>query len=82
MQVEDDDTVEPTLPCSDIGDDACPFTVGNIGNEIAIEPVRRYTQAMMTVGRDRVPTRTDRLDPVDPHQPANPVLADIIGHLE
>lgn len=52
-----------------------------IGGKVAVQPVRRDTQAMMAVHRNLVFASADRLDPVDPHEAANPALADIKASL-
>jgi len=81
MEVENDGKVEPALRRPDIGDVACPFTVGRIGGKIAIQPVRRNTQSMVAIRGNLVFARADWLDPVDLHQAPDPALANIEPHL-
>ena len=81
MQVENDGKVEPALRRPDIGDVSCPFTVGGVGGKIAVQPVRRDTQAMVAVRRNFVLARADWLDPIDFHQSPDPALANIEPHL-
>ena len=72
MQIKDDGKIEPALLCPDIGDVASPFAVGHISGKIPVQPVCRDAQAMVAVRRDLVLARANRLDPVDPHESADP----------
>ena len=67
VKIENDGEIEPALVCPDIADVACPLPVRHISREIAVEDVRRYPKAVMTVGRHLVLAGANRLDPIDPH---------------
>ena len=77
MQIKDDGKIEPALLCPDIGDVASLFAVGHISGKVTVEPVCCDTQARMAVRRNLVLTCADGLDPVDPHEAADPALANV-----
>jgi len=77
VQVKDDGQIEPSLCGPDITDVASPFAVRCIRDKVAAQNISNNTQAMIAACRDLVFTRANRLDPIDPHQPANTALANI-----
>ena len=62
---------------SDIADVTCPFAVGCISNEIAIQHISHDLKAIVAVGRHLMLGGANRLDVVDTHQSANTALTHI-----
>jgi hypothetical protein len=51
VQVQDHRQIEPAFPGPDIADVSCPFLIGLIGSEIALQQVRCDVEGVITVRR-------------------------------
>ncbi len=61
VQVQDHRQIEPAFPGPDIADVSCPFLIGLIGSEIALQQVRCDVEGVITVRRRLEFTRSDLL---------------------
>jgi hypothetical protein len=69
VQLKDHRHIEPALAGPDIADVSCPFLIGLISSEIALQQVRRDVEPVIAVCRRLEFARSFNNNPVLAHQP-------------